>query len=368
VSTLLQETEVSCNDGRFIINERLVRRIIESYYRAKANIQFGKAKEMDTAWYEPGIKYYEVDWEKARAWTQQQTTSKLYSTWMVSMPTMRSRIDELRQMQRDTALLTRDFRRKVKDLEKESARSREKMVDFWGDAASVAKVTRDGSATTLMVGATVLSAGSAAALFAGGAGTAIRFGAKLTDGKGRWQDNIGAASVQAAGDLIFTIVPATKAGAVMRGADGAQKAAIVFIEAAWDSSVSLLEGKEVSEAVLDGSMSLLFSAGGELPGIKGAKKELTSNLSQWMYPTMIRATGNKKAGVQAAKTFAGGAMSFGQGQVKSAMSTPLNSMRTGGASGAISQQILKKNLNRNGLDHAAIVDEGLVERAVRRVG
>jgi hypothetical protein len=365
---LLQETEVSCNDGRFIVNERLVRRTIESYYRAKANIQFGKAEEMDTAWYEPGIKYYEVDWEKARAWTQQQTTSKLYSTWMVSMPTMKPRIDELRQMQRDTALLTTEFRRKVKDLEKESTKSREKMIDFWGGATSVAKVARDGSATTLMVGATVLSAGSAAALFAGGAGTAIRFGAKLTDSKGKWQDNIGAASVQAAGDLIFTIVPATKAGAVMRGAEGAQKAAIVFIEAAWDSSVSLLEGKEVSEAVLDGSMSLLFSAAGELPGIKNAKKELTSNLSQWMYPTMIRATGNKKAGVQAAKTFAGGAMSFGQGQVKSAMSTPLNSLRTGGASGGISQQILKKNVNRNGLDHAAIVDGGLVERAVRRVG
>jgi hypothetical protein len=49
VSTVLQETEVSCNDGRFIINERLVRRIIESYYRAKANIQFGKVKEMDTS-------------------------------------------------------------------------------------------------------------------------------------------------------------------------------------------------------------------------------------------------------------------------------------------------------------------------------
>lgn len=45
MSMSLQETEVSCNGGRFIINERLVRRIIESYYRARANIQFGKAKE-----------------------------------------------------------------------------------------------------------------------------------------------------------------------------------------------------------------------------------------------------------------------------------------------------------------------------------
>jgi hypothetical protein len=45
VSTLLQETEVSCNDSCFIINERLIRRIIESYCRAKACIHFGKAKE-----------------------------------------------------------------------------------------------------------------------------------------------------------------------------------------------------------------------------------------------------------------------------------------------------------------------------------
>jgi hypothetical protein len=100
--------------------------------------------------------------------------------------------------------------------------------------------------------------------------------------------------------------------------------------------------------------------GSELPAIKNAKRELTSNLAQWTYPTMIRATGSKKAGVQAAKTFAGGAARFRQEQAKSGMTSQLNNMRTGGTSGAISQQILKKNRNRNGLDHAAIVDEGLV--------
>ena len=363
----LQETEVTCNDGRYVVDERLVRRIIESYYRAKANIQFGKATEMDTEWYEPDIRFFEVDWAKARSFTEQQTVSKLYSTWMVSLPNMRPRIDELARMQRETALLTREFRRRVRELEKESQKARDKMINFWGDAAAGAKITRDVSASTLMVGATILSAGSAAALFAGGAGTTLRFGAKLQDAKGNWKDNIGAASVQAVGDLIFTIIPATKAGQVMRGAEGAQKAALVFIEAAWDSSVSLLEGKEVSEAVLDGSMSLLFSSASEIASVKEAQKELSSKLSQWMIPTLIRGTGTKRAGYQAAKSFSAGAMNYAKGQVKSHASSHLNAARTGNAGGAISQQILKKNIRGNGLDNAAVVEQGLVARAVRPI-
>jgi hypothetical protein len=363
----LQETEVTCKDGRYVVDERLVRRIIESYYRAKANIQFGKAAEMDTEWFEPEIKMFEVDWAKARTFTEQQTISKLYSTWMVSLPNMRPRIDELTRMQQETSILTKEFRRKVSELEKESQKARDKMIDFWGGAAAGAKITRDISATTLMVGATVLSAGSTAALFAGGAGTTLRFGAKLQDAKGSWKDNIGAASVQAVGDLIFTFIPATKAGQVMRGAKGAQKATLVFIEAAWDSSVSLLEGKEVSEAVLDGSMSLLFSATSEIASVKEAQKELSSKLSRWMIPTLIRSTGTKKAGYQAAKTISGGAMNYAKGQIKSHASNPLNAARTGNVGGAISQQILKKNVHRNGLDNAAVVDQGLVARAVRRI-
>ena len=363
----LQETEVTCNDGRYIVDERLVRRIIESHYRAKANLQFGKATEMDTQWYEPDIKFFEVDWEKARSWTEQQTVSKLYSTWMISLPNMRSRIDELSRMQQETAQMTQKFRLKVRELEKSSQKSRDKMIAIWGGAAAGAKITRDISASTLMVGATVLSAGSTAALFAGGAGTTLRFGAKLQDAKGSWQDNLGAASVQAVGDLIFTFIPATKAGQVMRGAEGAQKATLVFIEAAWDGSVSLLEGKEVSEAVLDGSMSLLFKGGSEAASVKKVQKELSSKLSQWMLPTLIRGVGTKKGGLQAAKTFGKVAMDYGKGQAKSHSTNALNNIRSAGSGGEISQQILKKNANRNGLDNATVVDQGIVSRAVRPI-
>jgi len=363
----LQETQVSCKDGEYIVNERLVRRIIESYYRAKANLLFGKAKEMDTEWFEPDITVFEVDWEKARTWTQQHTTARLYSNWMVSMPMMRPRIDELIQMQRDTVMLAADFRRKVRELEKQSQQSRERMVDFWGGAASGAKLVRDGSASTLMVGATVLSGGSAAALFAGGAGTALRFTGKLQDAKGGWQDNLGAASAQAVGDLIFTVIPATRAGAVMRGAQGTEKAVLIFLEAQWDTGVSLLEGKEVSEAVLDGSMSLLFKASGELPGVQKLQKDLTSKLSGWVLPTMIRAVGDKRGGMQAAKTLAGGARDFGKDKLKGGLTAGANAARTAGSGGAISGNIVKKNIHRNGLDNAAIVDYGIVSRAVRRL-
>ena len=359
----LRETEVECNDGTYVVNEGLVRRIIESYYRAAANNLFSEVVEMDTAWYEPGIWYVKTDWRKARVWAQERTRGKLYSTWMVSMPEMTPRIEELARMQRETVTMTAEYKRRVRDQQEKSRRSREKMISFWGGAATGAKFVRDASATTLMVGATVLSAGSAGALFAGGAGTALNFTGKLQDGKGRWQDNLGAASVQATGDLIFTIIPATRAGAAMRGAQGAQKAAIMFLEAKWDAMVSLLEGKEMSEALLDGSMSLLFKSAGELGAVSKVQDEIKSGLSDWMLPTMIRATGTKRAGTQGAKTLARSAVGIAQGRLKGGASAAANVARTS----AISSSIAVKNNHRNGLDNAAVVDTGIVGRAVRRI-
>ncbi len=369
MSNLSDQTEVSCNDGNYVINERLVRRIIESYYRARANIDFSRREDLDTAWYEPGISVLSVDWEKARSYTQLQTNSKLYSTWMVSMPTMQPRIAELRRMQRDTAILIGEFRRKSRELQRQSAEARQKMDSFWGAATTTATVARDISATALMVGSTVLTGGTAAALLSAGAGTGLRFTGKLQDSPGKWQKNIGAATAQAVGDLIFTVVPVTRAGAAMRNAQGTQKAVIMFVEAKWDVGVSLLEGKEVSEALLDGSMSLLFSSAGNTTAVGKAKDAIAGKLTGWALPVMIRSTGTKSEGMRAAKFMARTATGLAGGKVKQGATYAANAARNYSQSsgGQISSSITHKNVHRNGLDHAAIVDPCLVDRAVRRV-
>ncbi|MEM9800972.1 MAG: hypothetical protein AAGA20_11650 [Planctomycetota bacterium] len=370
MTTTLHQTEVVCSDGRFLIDEALVRRIVESYYRATANLQFATTNELDSSWFEPSMTSYDVDWKKARTWTEQQASSKLSSTWLVSLPRMQPRIEELQRMQRETAVLTAKFRKNMQDVADANRESRERMISFWGGATDVARTVRDASASTLMVGASVLTAGGAAALFAGGAGTALRFTAKLQDGKGKWQDNLGAAAVQASGDLIFTFIPATKAGAVMRGAKGAEKAAIMFLEATWDTTTSMLEGKEVSEALLDGSMTLLFSAGADsaLLGTKGLRDEITAKLTDSVVPMAIRATGSKSGGVQMAKTLARGARSRIESGMKSRATAGANHLRIAPSSGGISNGILEKDVQRNGLDNAAVVDPTLVERAVVKLG
>jgi hypothetical protein len=188
-------TEVMCLDGNYLVNERLVRQIIKSYYRAKANLDNAGGVELDTAWYEPGIIMYEVkNLGHVRSWTEQQTDNELYSNWLVSLPNMQPRIAALSRMHQETEQLVQKFKANVREYYRRNFLARERMVSLWSGAAASAKFTRDAAAGTLMVGATVLTGGSSAALFAGGSGTVLRCGAKLQDARGSWKDNIGASA------------------------------------------------------------------------------------------------------------------------------------------------------------------------------
>jgi hypothetical protein len=355
-------TRVTCRDGTYLVDERLVRRIIESYFRAKAIASPAHGKEviMETEWYEPTIKTWEVDWQAVRSTTEQNTIGRLCSKWLISLPLMQPRIADLLYMQTQTANMTAAYRKKLQSYNQANMAARDSIISAWETAEGVATFLRDASATTLMVGATVMSAGTAAVV-AGGAGTALKFTAKLQDGKGKWQDHIGAASVQAVGDMIFTIIPATKAGAVMRGAKGAQEGAIMFLEAAWDTSVSLLEGKEMTEALLDGALTLgVDSASKKISFTKEWMKGMDEHLSGWMLPTTIRFLGDKKTGVQAAKIASGTVKKYATSGVKTGVKAAVGGQQ-------ISQNILNKETHKHGLDNAVLVDRGLVARAVRKV-
>jgi len=92
-------TEVACKDGKYLINERLLRKFIESHYRSRANLKFGKNEEIDP---DCSLESYQVDWKKAREWTEAQAMHKIHGTWLISLAEMGPRISELKQMQAET--------------------------------------------------------------------------------------------------------------------------------------------------------------------------------------------------------------------------------------------------------------------------
>ena len=283
--------------------------------------------------------------------------------WMSSPEYMQPRRERLRSMQADTDRNNRDFRARIREHDRANRKSIDEVVDNWDTARGATKLVRDGCTTTLMVGATVATAGGSAALIAAGSGTALRFAAKLQDAKGSWRDNLGAASTQAVGDLIFTIAPATRAGAVMRGVKGAKESAIVIVEAAWDAGVSLLEGKEVKEALIGGGLSL---AVGAMPGVLDGRDILTKHreslmrsIDRGVLPLTLRTVGRKEA-LRMSKTVMRAATNVGVDVGKGAVS----GMAVGKS---VSSRANPAAAKTSGIDNAAIVDGGLVARAIRRI-
>src|SRR5690606_37155944 len=135
-------------------------------------------------------------------------------------------------------------------------------------AIDVAKVVRDSSATTLLIGATLLSGGTAGAAFAT---LATGSGLKATT---KYQDtgNLGAASVELAGNLIFGMIPIGRAGEALKGAE---KAAVLIMQANWSATVSLVEGKSLSESLASGALALIADpVAGAIVGSPVVKKGL----------------------------------------------------------------------------------------------
>jgi len=354
-------TVVTCLDGSYSVNERLLRRVIASYYRAQANWQFRREEPVDTGWLGPDVKVPAVDWKQARSWTERQTNSELYNHWLQSLPRMGPRLAKLNYMQSQAIALQAQFREWSRSLQRRNSAAIEQRAADWGMAADVATGLRDTSGTILMAGAMVVPAG-AAAVGVGLAGTGLRAWAKFQDARGPVGRRVGAAMVHASGDLIFSVIPLTKAGAVMRDAKGSGEATLIVLESMWDSQVSLLEGKEVADSLQDGAMTLLWK------GVQARydfDKKLAERLQNWVLPGAIRVAAEKKEGTRLAKAVARGAVGSGSAAAKKMSGDKISRLNTGGS--GISDTVLATSLSGEGSQHAAVINRDLVRLAVQRL-
>lgn len=155
----------------------------------------------------------------------------------------------------------------VQDMQKQASRETmsniERSVQIGKAGENVARFVRDTSATTLVIGATVIS---------GGAGMAALGGGSLLKGTGTYQDTgkVGAATMNTLTSFTFGLVPWSIAGKVL---PRSQQIALFIVGVKNDvlsnTVTSLASGEEAGQAFTEALTKGAFGAVGGLFGMVG---------------------------------------------------------------------------------------------------
>lgn len=234
-------------DGEFTVDWEIVRRLIRSHEVARAPKPFRPVNVVNSNWYNPfswslpDITTVDIDWNKVRRQVEKTTEAEFNKMSNLSLfKGMRREAQKLLEKVRQTKVLKKDFLVKMRSVQSANARNIKKAVDAYDGHIAKAKFVRNTSATGLMVGATLLSGGTAAAAIA--SGSSLKGVAKFQD-----TGNIGAAAMEAGGTLVFSLIP-------VKGPKG--ETLMTVVEAGWETGIGLVEGKAFSEALATGAIKL----------------------------------------------------------------------------------------------------------------
>lgn len=191
------------------------------------------------SWSSPDIRIVEVDWEQVNARSTVElfmTLNQLRNVGDSNMPAVGRRMLD---MVAETRRYNQRFLAWTGDVQSDNMARINAAVSSYDTQIGVAKFFRDTSADGLMVGATVLSGGAAAAVLAGGS---------TLKGVGRWEDSgsVSAGVLTGAGNLVLGVF---KIGGMSGGA-------LAVLQAGQESATCLIEGKSVAEAIATGSLKL----------------------------------------------------------------------------------------------------------------
>jgi hypothetical protein len=265
--------EVSRPDGRWLVEGDMLRQTIRSYTSAElflANYSektlaetekessFGEAvSSLLFEWFVPEVKVVDMNMAKVRSDIIDLTERRLQAVLVGQYKPMSQTKSELAQAidkgKRDKQL----FRTKTSGLQQRNNTVINEAVSKYDMAIEGAKITRDASIDTLVVGATVATGGTGGALIAiaGGAGTA--------KGLAKYQDtnNVGAAMITGTVGAMTTLlkIPADK---MPKGAEKiGTEAVIVFLDVVGDVGSDMATGKSVQDALTDATIKQVASLG-----------------------------------------------------------------------------------------------------------
>jgi len=235
---------------QFAIDWGVVRRIVKSCYTAQLQLDYSqKVKISDSHWYNPfswslpEITNIEVDWDMVRRDAESNTEGQL----AVFRSLAKSNASEVaRQLEGgiDKAASYKDeFVDLMGKVQIENMHAINKSVDEYDSKIKIAHFVRDASNEGLMVGASLMSGGTATACMA--AGGFLKGTAKFQD-----TDSIGAGVMEGVGSFGFAYVKLGKKFAFD------QDMALAVLQANWKMGTELVAGDSAAEVALSGGLKL----------------------------------------------------------------------------------------------------------------
>jgi hypothetical protein len=235
---------------QFAIDWDIVRRLVRSYYRACLQWDFAREVTMsDSHWYNPmswslpDVSHVEVDWHAVREYSDRYTDEEVAN--MRAMATINAArvANTLEGMIDTTARKKESFVDWLGTVQTQNMRSINKAVEDYQSNIEIAKFVRDTSAEGLMVGASVMSGGTAVAALGG---------ASFFKGACKFQDtdSVGAAVMEGAGSFVFAYVKLGKSFSFKKNM------ILALVQAPYKTGTELVGGESMSKAVLKGGLKL----------------------------------------------------------------------------------------------------------------
>ena len=242
--------------GEWAVDWDIVYRIIRGFHTADRRLAYHTVVSTDVWGTGPTLRHVDVDWDAVRRDAIGLADRDFAVLAERSTHNMRDVQYYLRWMVKETQRLTSDFSDKMRALQAENAGRINAVSDNWEGAAEVAKIIRDASAEFVVIGASVLSGGTAIAALGGGS---------VMKGAFKYQDteNIAGSIMTASGTFAFGLV---KLGG--KGLEGAAKVAqdraVIILQSVWETGTALADGKSLGDAIESGAAKLASGMAGSL--------------------------------------------------------------------------------------------------------
>ncbi len=253
---------VTRNGLSYWINWTIVERIVRNHERALAIAQCSTVEStnerewyLPTTWSMPTIRFLATDWIAVRTRESARSMSMLSQLRAQAGSDVLSVQEQLKAMVAATETLTSRRLERQAALEAESMRQIMAADTSYENEIAAAKWLLNSSASTLMVGATVLSGGAA-----GGAAVGMLAGGSAMTGIAKWTESetlpsdrrIATALITGVGTFMFGAFKIPGGRALSRVED----AVLIVLKAQVDTAGALVEGKSMGDALSTGATSI----------------------------------------------------------------------------------------------------------------
>lgn len=282
-------TEYWAEDGTYFVHKDLASRIVYDHFFNKYCFINSRTVKTERSMFLPDSHHYEVDVDRATAEAKREVDlfwhtralRRFADDWkncqsiQIRGSDLLGLREQLYAMQDMSKWYKAELKKKQQAAFSRTMQEIDRYVDGWETATEVAKFVRDVSVDAMLVSASVVSGGAAAALAAGGS---------VLKGVGKWEDtgSFTAGAITAGVSFIVVVIPD---GDKIAHLGGTTARALFFTKASTNIvggiGVGVLEGKSLEQATFESAMDVgLSTAAGALVGKvlpPSGMKELVGN-------------------------------------------------------------------------------------------